>query len=185
MDLTDLIDIDWIALILRWLHLVAASAAIGGTLFMRLALVPSMSVLEEGARKSLRGELRRRWAKVVMAAILFLLVSGFINFYFNLQMFKLTTIGKAPAFYQAVFGIKFMCALVVFFISSVLVGRGQATEKLRENAKFWLNLNLVLLLTIVALSNILRSTHAVPKDYKPPTEKPPVAQHFDDIAHHG
>ncbi len=178
-------DIDWIALILRWLHLVAASAAIGGTLFMRLALVPAMGVLDGGAKKSLHAELRRRWSKVVMAAILFLLVSGFINFYFNLQMFKLTTEGKAPASYQAIFGIKVMCAFVVFFISSALVGRGQATEKLRENARFWLNLNLVLLLTIVALSNVLRGTHAVPKDYKPPTEKPPVAQHFDDIAQHG
>ncbi len=179
------LEIDWLSLVLRWMHIVAASAALGGTLFMRLALAPSIAVLDDGARKTLHGEVRRRWSKVVMAAITFLLVSGLVNFFLNRQMFMQTTAGKLPVMYNALFGIKFLLALVVFFISSALVGRGQATEKMRLNAKFWLSVNLLLLLSIVAISNVLRGTHVLPKDYKPTADKPAVAQHVTEYAAHG
>ncbi len=170
------LEIDWLTIILRWLHIVAACAALGGTLFIRLALLPSLSVLPADQRTALHQAIRGRWAKVVMGAITLLLVSGLWNYVLNIQLFKQTEAGKMPAAYHIPFGVKFLLALVVFFIASALVGRSAAFEKIRQNAKFWLTLNLVLLLVIATISNVLRGTHVYPKDYKPTADKPQLTR---------
>src|SRR4051812_29935326 len=96
---------------LRWLHLVAAITAVGGTIFMRFALVPSIGVLNDDQRKLLHENVRPRWAKLVMAAIAFLLISGLINY---LMFLKGTQVavpaweawrGTYSKLYNAVFGI--------------------------------------------------------------------------------
>jgi uncharacterized membrane protein len=106
-------EIDWLALLLRWLHIVAAVAVVGGTIFMRLALVPAAADLPEEARGPLAEGVRRRWAKVVMAAILFLLVSGLWNFFAINASFKAAGL-KIPALYHPLFGLKFLLALGIF-----------------------------------------------------------------------
>ena len=53
-------EIDWLALVLRWLHLVAAVAAIGGTIFMRVALVPAAAGLPVDVHKTLAEAIRRQ-----------------------------------------------------------------------------------------------------------------------------
>ncbi|HEY2881043.1 MAG TPA: hypothetical protein VGJ15_01385 [Pirellulales bacterium] len=169
---------NWVSWILRWLHLVAAITAVGGTIFMRFALVPSVVVLSDEQRKMLHEQVRSRWAKLVMASIGFLLLSGLINyltFYFD---------SKKPAWdawresykglYQAVFGVKFLLAMAIFFIASALAGRSEATKTFRQNAKWWMTLNVVFALAVVALSGILRSTHTGPT-FKPETSQPSAA----------
>jgi uncharacterized membrane protein len=156
----------WLLLILRWLHIVAAITAVGGIIFMRLALVPSVSVLADEQRKVLHEQIRSRWAKIVAASIFFLLVTGIVNFI----LFNIQTNGDAWAqwresyntLYQATFGVKFLLALVIFFLASALAGRTEATKRFRDRAKFWMTVNLALALLVVALSNILRSTHTGP-----------------------
>ena len=56
---------DWLSLISRWLHILSAMAAVGGPMFIRLAMVPAMATLSEIERKQLHEQLRRRWSKVV------------------------------------------------------------------------------------------------------------------------
>ncbi len=70
-------EIDPVQLLSRWLHIVAAVTAAGGAIFMKLALHPAAETLPEAERKQLREAVRSRWAKVVMAAITVLLVTGF------------------------------------------------------------------------------------------------------------
>ncbi|MCC7086501.1 MAG: hypothetical protein IT427_15995 [Pirellulales bacterium] len=157
---------DWLALALRWIHIVAAITAVGGTIFMRMALLPSEQSLDDESRHALRERVRSRWAKVVMACIAFLLLSGLINFF--------TFIGQTKAepwsewrtsynkLYNMIFGIKALLALVIFFIASALVGRTDALKPIRQNAKMWLTVNVVLAVLVVALSGVLRSTHIGP-----------------------
>jgi uncharacterized membrane protein len=154
-------DIDWLALVLRWLHIVAAVAAVGGTIFMRVALVPAAAGLPEDAHRALSEAIRRRWSKVVMAAILFLLVSGLWNFLTINASFKAAGL-KIPALYHPLFGVKFLLALGIFYIASSLAGRSAATAKFRANAKTWLTVNMVLGILVICISGVLRMTHNAP-----------------------
>src|SRR5262249_38418113 len=147
-------------------HLVAAITAVGGTIFMRFALVPSVAELSDEQRTSLHGQIRSRWGKLVMASIGFLLISGLFNYTVFLLMTK-----TAPwdawrqannGLYQGVFGVKFMLAMAIFFIASALTGRAEALKSFRQNAKYWLTVNVVLALIVVALSGVLRMTHTGP-----------------------
>ena len=149
-------DDPWIYfnILLRWLHILSAVAAAGGTIFMRVALVPAVSVLPDEQRKELHEAVRRRWAMVVMAAILILLVSGLANFF---------TINRGlPAelkmLYHVLFGVKFLLSLVVFFIASALVGRSPALAAIRKNARVWLTVNLMLVVAVICIAGVMRVT---------------------------
>jgi putative copper export protein len=140
-------------------------------MFMRCALVPAVGVLTDDERKSLHEQIRSRWAKLIAASVAFLLISGIINFVLFLSESK--TAGweqwrqSYNSLYQFVFGAKFALAMVVFFISSALAGRGEATKKFRQDAKWWMTVNLVLALIVVVLSGVLRFTHVGPTLPKP------------------
>lgn len=138
-------------LALRWLHIMSAATAIGGMVFIFVALLPSLAEVDEATRGKLHAELRSRWSKVVMAAIGMLLITGFVNFFLtnNKYDFKGTP-------YHMLFGIKFLVALAVFFLSSVLTGRSGLAEKLRKNARLWVAVNLVLVMIVVGLSGGLK-----------------------------
>ena len=73
-------QLDWLGIVFRWMHLLAAITAVGGTIFLRVALQPSLGALADDQRKALHEQVRSRWVKFVMGAILFLLVSGTYNF---------------------------------------------------------------------------------------------------------
>jgi len=152
------VELDYLGILFRWMHILAAITAVGGTIFVRVALLPSIAILPDDQRKALHEQVRSRWIKFVMGAILFLLVSGFYNF-----MMKEKPPG-VTALYHALFGLKFLLALVIFFIASALVGRSPALAGIRQNARFWLTLNLVLAITVVCISGVLR---ALPSGSKP------------------
>src|SRR6266566_7506692 len=122
---------DLLPLISRWLHILSAMAAVGGPMFIRLAMLPAMATLPELERKQLHEQMRRRWLKVVMAAITFLIVSGFYNFI----LFRNAALGWGPEWqsgshnmwlYQMLFGIKVVLTLALFFIASAVTGRSEA-----------------------------------------------------------
>ena len=152
-------QLDWIAIVFRWLHLLAAITAVGGTIFMRMALAPAVESLTGGVltadqRKSLHEAVRSRWVKFIMAAILFLIVSGVYNFVARI---------RSPVFdpqykgiYHGLFGTKVLLALVIFFLASALTGRSEALAKIRQNATFWLTVNVVLAVLVVCISGVLR-----------------------------
>lgn len=147
-------------ILFRWMHVLAAMAAVGGTFFMRLALLPAMSELPEESRKALQQALRSRWSKVVMASIGLLLLSGLYNISLTLMRYEV------PSFYVALFCVKFILALAIFYIASALMGRSPAFERIRLNARFWLTINMILAIALVCISGVLRMTE---KRVKPTT----------------
>jgi uncharacterized membrane protein len=157
------VELDYLGIFFRWMHILAAITAVGGTIFVRVALLPSVAVLPDNERKALHEQVRSRWIKFVMGAILFLLVSGFYN-----VMMKEKPPG-VTALYHALFGIKFLLALVIFFVASALVGRSPALAKIRQNARFWLTLNMLLAITVVCISGVLRALPSGNKPAKPAT----------------
>ena len=71
-------NIDFVGILLRWMHIFAAIALFGGTIFQRIALHPTVGELDAAQRATVAAAVRRRWSKVVMISILFLLVSGVV-----------------------------------------------------------------------------------------------------------
>jgi hypothetical protein len=61
--------------------------------------------------------------------------------------------------YHALFGAKFLLALVAFYFASALVGRGQGTQWIRNDRAKWLSVTLGLTLAVVMLSGWMRQLH--------------------------
>jgi uncharacterized membrane protein len=146
-----------LALVSRWLHILAAITAVGGTIFIRYALLPTLATLPDEQRRAIHESLRARWCKVVMAAILFLVLSGVYNFVMIARGLSANeALHGIKPMYHALFGVKFLLALGIFFIASALVGRSAAFEKLRANAKLWATVNIALAVVLVCLSGFMR-----------------------------
>jgi uncharacterized membrane protein len=143
---------DLTALVLRWMHIVPAVVAGGAAVFGRFALLPALQTLPEAERMRLKETIDRRWRIVVMMCITLLLVSGLANF-----VLYQAPAHKGQALYHALFGIKFMAALGVFFLASALSGRSAALARIRANARFWAGVTAFLVLAILLISGVLRS----------------------------
>ncbi len=147
-------QLDWLGIVFRWLHLLSAITAVGGTIFLRMALVPSVAVLSQEQHQALHEQVRSRWVKFVMAAIAFLIVSGLYNFITKVKSH--TIVPDYNWLYQMLFGVKFILALIIFFLASALTGRSPAFAKIRQNAKLWLSVNMALAIIVVCISGVLR-----------------------------
>jgi uncharacterized membrane protein len=161
-----------LALLFRWLHILAAITAVGGTIFSRFVLLPSQGVLTTPDREALHAEMRSRWSKIVMASIGFLLLSGIYNFVMIVHNYGLSL--RELRWYHPLFGIKFLLALVVFTVASLLAGRTPLAAKMRTKARFWMSFNILLAVLIVCISGILRTAHppgspAIAADASPQT----------------
>jgi uncharacterized membrane protein len=146
-----------LSLVFRWLHILAGMTAVGGTIFARAVVVPTLDDLPSEQRSALHAAMRARWSKIVTAAIGFLLVSGLYSVGVITLNFTL------PRWYHPVFAVKFLLACVIFMVASLLIGRTAAADQVRRNARFWLNLNIVLAVLVVCLSGILRCADKTPK----------------------
>jgi len=141
-----------LALVLRWMHIVPAVVAGGATVFARFALLPALQSLPDADRLRLKDAVDRRWRIVVMACIAMLLVSGITNF-----VLYQAPAHKGQGLYHALFGIKFVAALGVFFLGSALYGRSAAFASIRANARLWAGVAVWLVLAIVLISGVLRN----------------------------
>src|SRR5690606_27207979 len=92
-----------VPLIMRWLHILSAIVAVGGSFFMFFVLRPAtVSVLPEGLRLSLREAVTMRWKRYVHTAIALFLISGLYN-YLVITMPQ----HQDHSAYHMLFGIKF------------------------------------------------------------------------------
>ena len=138
-------------LISRWLHIGSAIVAVGGAVFIRVALLPASSAtLDDPTHERFREAIRKRWAIYVHTCITVLLFTGAVNF---LLLALPPRINAIP--YHPIFGIKFLAALGVFFIASVLVGRGAGLAGIRAQRAKWLTILIVLAGLIVLISGVL------------------------------
>jgi uncharacterized membrane protein len=145
-----------LGLVFRWLHILAAITAVGGTIFARAVVFPTLDAWPPDERTRLHAALRARWSKIVAAAIGFLLVSGLYNIGTTSMQYTL------PRWYNPLFVVKFALALVIFAVASLLIGKTPLADQMRRNARFWLDLNIVLAVLVVCLSGVLRTAEKTP-----------------------
>lgn len=150
-------------LLLRWAHVLAAIVAMGGLFFARFALVPALSEIDATTRDRIHDAIRRRWLPWVIGAITVLLASGLANFLLFNGRVKAEGWANgqwmAQTSYHALFGAKFLLALVAFYFASALVGRGAGTQWVRNDRAKWLSVTLGLTLAVVMLSGWMRQLH--------------------------
>lgn len=140
-----------LSLILRWMHIFATVTAVGGMIYLKFMLLPALDKLPEKERKELMVDVQSRWRKFVLGAITLLLLSGLIN------TLRIARGYEFPGgYYHALLGVKILLAIVVFGISSLLIGRSGLANRVKENAPFWLKVNLTLASVIICLAGVLR-----------------------------
>lgn len=160
--------LDFVELVFRWMHVLAAIVAVGGTIYQRFMVLPALGELPAAERARVADAIRGRWAMWVRAAITFLLISGLYNF-----LFVVNKRYDLPPLYHALFGIKFLLALVIFTLASFLTGRSGVAQRFVAAARFWLTVNLVLALAVVGISGVLRGLPKQPKTVEPPAAVSP------------
>lgn len=157
---------DWLGAAVRWIHILSAITAVGGTIFVRFVLLPSVGQLPDDVRKSLHELVRSRWSKIVAAAIGLLLLSGLYNIGAASMQYHL------PGFYMPLFLVKLLLAFAIFFVASALTGKSAGFEPIRRNARFWLTLNVAMAVVLVCISGVLRMAEKTPKTSAGPTPAP-------------
>lgn len=152
-----MIPIEIVSLVSRWFHILAGMTVVGGVIFLRYVVVPPLVSLPKEQAGTLHTAMRPRFARLVAVATALLLLSGLVTFGIYVSQYVL------PKWYHMVWGIKFLIALVIFFLLSGLAGKSVLADKLRQRSKLWLNVTILLAVIVVCLSGILRTANKVPK----------------------
>jgi len=153
-----------IQIISRVLHILSAIILVGGLFYIRTilspaGLTPAGGSSPEDMNRACFADRRVIWAKWVGISTAFLLVSGFYNFFMILAESKVEGAAKLPPTYHMLFGIKFLLALVVMFVSAILSGKTKAADRFRGNMRKWLNIGWFAALGIIVIAAILRTLH--------------------------
>jgi uncharacterized membrane protein len=151
------------ALISRWLHVPSVILLVGGSAFMLWVLAPAADKLGQAEHDQLRKNVMERWRKWVHPLVALIFLSGLYNF--------LVVRMNSEKPWHMLAGIKLLLGLIVLFIASSLAGRGAGTQKMRDNWRWWLKLNLILAFVAVLLSGYMKFIPAKPKaDADPPRQ---------------
>ena len=135
-------------LLARWAHILAAITLLGGGLFVRVVLFPTMrDDLSTAERDRLRSGFIRRWKWMVHSAIFLLLVSGFYNY-----LVLTYPLHEGQPLYHALIGTKMLLAFVVFFLVIVVTSSGKMFQKMRAKAPTLMLAAVTLGIVIVLLS---------------------------------
>ena len=152
--------IDLVSLASRWLHVLSVILLVGGTLFMRLALVPASE--GDAIGPEAREAIRKRWAKWIGISVLFLLASGLYNAAVKATDYRMNGI------YLTLLSLKIVLGFVLFFLVSVINGRSERAVRWRTREKHWLNIICSLMVCLVLIAGYMKMSPQSPKEPKAP-----------------
>jgi|TARA_B100000029_G_scaffold67181_2_gene59927 uncharacterized membrane protein len=144
-------DSDLIPVISRVVHVATAIVLVGGSVFMRFALMPAATGLGDAEHDGLRERVLGHWRRFVHIGIALLLGSGLYNF-----LAVTMPAHKGDGRYHMLVGIKMLLAFVLFFLASALVGRSSGLKALRDKARGTLVVMIILAAVIVIISSYLK-----------------------------
>jgi len=172
-----------LAWFVRYVHIASAIGAIGAPFFVRLALLPAASqTLDDATHQALRQKINARWSKVVYGLIALFLITGFYSFLIETRLPDTVAANGMPVrgalitarwrdfspedrkLYHMIFGIKVLCALIIFFLASALAGRAKVFEPIRKNARVYLTVVLLLGGLVLVCATLL---HYLPLPHPP------------------
>ena len=139
-----------LSIVSRILHVGTAVTLVGGVIFMKFVLHPAASQLSDEAHDTLRAGVMGRWKKFVHIGIALFILSGVYN------MMQAIPNHKGDSLYHALVGTKVLIALVIFFISSALVGSSKAFEGMRANRPKWMGIIVLLAAIVIGISGFVK-----------------------------
>jgi uncharacterized membrane protein len=146
-----------VELVIRWMHIFGAIMLVGSTIFMRVAYLPAKELSNFEPKPEFAEWLRVAWSRMVMLSSAQLLISGLVSFVLLVKNYEISKEAFPGSMYHMIFGIKFLLALVVFFLAAGLSGRSGLAQKLKQREKFWLTVNMVLAIAVVCIGGLMRS----------------------------
>jgi putative copper export protein len=102
---------DALFVLMRWVHFTSMATLVGGILFARLVMTPSLGALAPDAREKFGERGAAAYRPLVIAAICGLILSGTYNL--------LTNPGHTPK-YHMLLGVKLMLVLHVFAVALLI-----------------------------------------------------------------
>ena len=130
--------------VMRYIHIVSAVAAVGGLLFAAICLTPALRVLEEYFKDSQLSIVRSRFDGMLLIAIVGLVVSGAYNWYMLADQYK--AMGPKG---NALIGTKVLLAIIMFAV----VG-ARRMGMVNEKAASMIHIHLAAI--VILLGSILR-----------------------------
>lgn len=141
------------ALLVRWVHVLAAMVWIGGMLFVALVLIPAARRLDDPVLRSrLIHELGVRFRAVGWTALALMVATGLLNLWFRPDILY------SPRFHwkAGLVGLALGLAAVHDFVLGPRAGRPGAPPAARVRASWLARVNVVVALGIVLLGLALR-----------------------------
>lgn len=141
-----------VPLISRWLHIFGAIFLLGGAFYLRAVLMPAANESLDGeTHEKLRQSVMGRWRKIMPILFTLLILSGVYNF---VMVTRFEHDGQPQ--YHMLFGIKFLLAMAVFALASMLAGTKSVSQKLQKNSKLWLGITIAMGVIIVMLAGYMK-----------------------------
>jgi len=135
---------DFLAVLMRWLHIASMTFIAGGALYSRFILIPAMEGMAESDKTKLGDRVAGALRPWMLGAVVALLASG---------LFNLLRKENLPPGYHMIFGIKALLALHVIGVAVMLGKPGVAPAKRAR----WVTGIAISSLIILALSAYLRA----------------------------
>ncbi len=148
---------DFVDLVLRWVHILSAIMLVGGAFFWKFVWQPTARSLDEQVRHETFEGLRSRWSMLVHLGVTLLLITGLINAVRIIQRYSFP---DSP--YHTLVAIKIVLALVLSYIAMRLAGRSEGAKRFRASGT-WLTVNVVLATLIVCFAGYMKSVRRDPK----------------------
>ena len=153
----------FVGLLSRLAHILSAIVLVGGLFYLRAIVVPPREAAlgapradADSAERYFFGR-RQQWAVCVMICATLLIASGLYNYIVKVRA------EQFPPLYHALFGIKFLLALVVLFAASIVAGRSEAAQRARGRIGMWLNLGIACAILVVVIASTMRTFTGEPK----------------------
>jgi uncharacterized membrane protein len=135
---------DVLSVIMRWLHLTSVMVVIGGVLYARFVIAPTLATLPAQEQETLGDVMAERYRHLLWLAILLLTATGLYNMIMNVSR---------GALYQSLLGIKLLLVLHVFAVGLLIV-KPKNPKRSRQMTGL-----VISGLIIIALSAVLRQLH--------------------------
>jgi putative copper export protein len=148
----------------RWLHVIAATLAIGGTFFIRVILPLGLAQADAASRDAVFLRCRRAFKRVIHTCVLLLLLTGAFNTWRNWGDYRL----DRPLMH-ALWGPHMLLGLTAMVIALLLLGPKEPPAWRRTGAM----VNLIILLTTVLFASTLKYVHD--RAIRNPPSPPPAA----------
>lgn len=130
----------------HWLHLLAAIAAFGALVTIRLAVHPALHSGDPEVHAKAGPAIRKRVAKIISMGLLVLLVTGMFN------LVRVFMNSELPPGYLGLFALKMLLVFAIFFIVAAMLVPSEAFAKFQQNRPMWMLVNIVLGAVVVLLS---------------------------------